>query len=213
MKKLLWTVFVLVILLIFIGLVSCIQTGDEERPGMRVSTDLLLTKVWQVNLFKDNGQDKTILFNDVFLEFRSNFIFKITKGCDIIEGEWILSSDSTLLVIRIPDGHQPLDQLDDEWVITWLTDSEMRFIEQDNKGDEEFHLSTAPLPAINCQSCENVVEILTDSIWAITSFTVGSNDMTEQTRGSYLDFNRNGDVILYHDYEEQSMTVCTSNRT
>jgi hypothetical protein len=203
MNKLTWTFFVVAVLTLSLGLSSCIETGDEERPGMYVNTDLFLTKVWKVSLFSDDGQDKTILFGDVFIEFRENFIFRITKGCDVIEGEWILSSDSTLLVIRVPDtSSESLKQLEDEWVVTWLTDNEMHFVEQDNKGDEEFHLSVAPLPALNCATCDNLMGILTDSVWSITSFITGANDLTEESRGSYLDFSPNGEVVLYTDYEE-----------
>ena len=172
---------------------------------MHVNADLFLTKVWKVSLFKDDGQNKTILFGDVFLEFRENFIFRITKGCDVIEGEWILSTDSTLLVIRIPDtSAEALKQLEDEWVVTWLTDSEMHFVEQDNKGDEEFHLSVAPLPALNCSTCDNLVGVLTDSVWSITTFSTGANDLTDESRGSYLDFHSNGEVVLYTDYDEKT---------
>ncbi len=202
MKKLLWTLFTLSILLVFIGLASCIQTGDEDRPGMRVSTDLILHKVWKVTLFKNDGQDKTSLFKNVFLEFLPHFVFKITKECEIVEGEWILSSDSTLLVIRIPDSPEPLGQLEDEWVITWLTDSEMNFIEQDDKGDEEFSLQVVPFQALSCQSCDNFTNILTDSIWSITMFTGGANEVTGETRGSYLDFKDDGVVVLHIEGEE-----------
>lgn len=202
MKKLLWTLFVFIILLTLIGLTSCIQTGDEERPGLRVSADLILTKVWKVTLFEDDGQNKTSLFQDVFLEFRPNLIFKITKQCEIVEGEWILSSDSTLLVIRIPDSQEPLRQLDDEWVITWLTDSEMHIIEQDDKGDEEFHLQVVSLHSLSCQSCDNFINILTDSIWSITMLSGGANDVAEETRGSYLVFEENGEVVLHIEDEE-----------
>ena len=97
MKRLPWTLFAPVILLIFIGMSSCIQTGDEERPGMRVSSDLILNKVWKITTFKDNGQDETASFHNVFVEFQPNFIFRVTNECNVVEGEWALSSDSTLL--------------------------------------------------------------------------------------------------------------------
>jgi hypothetical protein len=202
MKKQPGTLFTFIILLIFIGLTSCFQTGDEERPGLKVSTDLILTKVWEVVYFEDDGQDKTSTFQNVFLEFRPNFIFKITKECEIVEGEWILSSDSTLLVIRIPDSQEPMSQLEDEWVITLLTDTEMHFIEQDDKGDEEFHLQVAPLQSLSCQSCDNLTKILTDSIWSITMLTGGANDVTMEAKGSYLDFQENGQVVLHVEDEE-----------
>jgi len=201
MKKILYSHFILIALL-FIGFTSCVQLGDEERPGMRVSADLILTKVWKVTHFEDNGQDRTTLFQNVFLEFRVNSIFKITSACEIVEGEWILSSDSTLLVIRIPGISEPLSQLEDEWVVTWLTDSEMHIIEQDDKGDEEFHFQVAPLQSLSCQSCDNITNVLTDSVWSITKLTGGANDVTNETRGSYLDFKENGMVVLHVDDEE-----------
>ena len=202
MKKQPGTLFTFIILLLFIGLTSCFQTGDEERPGLKVSTDLILTKVWEVVLFEDDGQDKTSIFQNVFLEFQPNFVFKITKECEIVEGEWILSSDSSLLVIRIPGSQEPMSQLEDEWVITLLTDSEMHFIEQDDKGDEEFHLQVAPLQSLSCQSCDNLTKILTDSIWSITMLTGGANDVTQEAKGSYLDFQENGQVVLHVEDEE-----------
>ena len=135
----------------------------------------------------------------MFLEFRPNFVFKVTNECEIIEGEWVLSSDSTLLVIRIPDSPDPLNQLEDEWVVTWLSDTEMHFIEQDDKGDEEFQLKVAPLQSISCQSCENFTNILTDSTWSITSLVGGANDVTEGSFGSYMEFGLDGKVILHID--------------
>ena len=202
MNKRIRTNFYLIFLPLLIGMSSCLETGDEERPGMVVNTDYLYNKVWQVNLFKDDGQDLTLLFHEVFLEFRPNFVFRVTSGCDVTEGEWILSSDSTLLVVRMPNSMEPLNQLADEWVITWLTDTEMRLIEQDNKGDEEFHLSTAPLRAISCQLCNNISKVLTDSIWSITKFAGTENDFTEEARGSYLDFEESGDVTMHVDGNE-----------
>lgn len=201
MNKIIYSHFTLIVLLLIV-FTSCVQIGDEERPGMRVSADLILTKIWKVTYFEDDGRDRTSLFQDVLLEFRANSIFKITSQCEIVEGEWILSSDSTLLVIRIPGISEPLSQLEDEWVITWLTDAEMHIIEQDDKGDEQFHFQVAPLQSLNCQSCDNFTNILTDSVWSITKLTNGANDVTGETRGSYLDFKENGMVVLYVEDEE-----------
>lgn len=212
MKKLLWSIFVLIILLIFIGLASCIQTGDEERPGMAVSKDLLLTKIWSVHLFKENGQNKTGLFQNVFLEFRPNAVFRITKGCEIIEGKWVLSNDSTVLVIRLPDPPEPLIQLEDEWVVTWLSNTELRLVEQDYKGDEEFHLQVAPLQALNCQTCHNLNTMLADNDWSITKFAAFDREFTDESRGAYLDFHINGEVVLYSgDHEIPGNWVLTDN--
>ncbi len=201
MKKLLWSIFVLIILLIFIGLSSCLETGDEERPGMAFSADALLTKVWEVEMFQDNGKNKSNLFHGVFLEFRPNFVFKITTGCEILEGEWILSNDSTLLVIRIPGAPEPFNQLEDEWVVTSITETTIHIIEQDNKGNEEFILKVTPLRSLNCHSCATVNDVLTDSVWSITNFVTPSQELTDQSRGAYLDFDEGGEVTL-HTYDQ-----------
>lgn len=200
MKKSIGRYFNPLILFLFIALSSCIQTGDEERPGMVVNSDYLFAKVWEVSLFKDDGQDKSTLFNNVYIEFRHNFVFRVTQGCDIVDGEWILSSDSTLLVIRLPKSAEPLKQLADEWVITWLTDTEMHLIEQDNKGDEEFHLKVTPVNAINCQSCEHISSVLIDNDWSVTSLIGNVGDVTDDLRGDFLEFKENGEVILYTDH-------------
>ncbi|GJM28123.1 MAG: hypothetical protein DHS20C17_07580 [Cyclobacteriaceae bacterium] len=169
---------------------------------MVVKADYLYTKIWGVSLFKDDGLDKTALFNNVFIEFRPNFIFRITQGCETTDGEWILSSDSTLLVIRIPDNTEPLNQLSDEWVVTWLSDTEMRFIEQDNKGDEEFHLTVAPLNALSCKSCDHIDDFLIDKTWSVTSLISNVGDITDEIRGDYIEFKENGEVILHStDYQ------------
>jgi hypothetical protein len=199
MKKLLYPIFFSAILFFS---ASCIQTGDEERPGMAVSKDFLLTKVWEVEIFHDDGQDKSSLFNNVFLEFRPGQVFRITHGCDVIDGEWILSQDSTLLVIRIPDSPEPFSQLEDEWVITWLTDSEMHLIEQDNKGDEEFHLKITPLQSLNCTTCLELSQKLAENLWSITEFKTTDHEYTEASRGAYLEFNLNGEVKLYSGDDE-----------
>jgi len=199
MKKLIWSIFIPVILLIS---ASCIQTGDEDRPGMTLSADFLFTKVWEVDLFKEDGQIKSNLFHNVFLEFRPNHVFRITQNCDIFDGAWILSPDSTLLVIRLPDLQEPLSQFEDEWVVTWLTDSEIHLIEQDNKGDEEFHLKVTPLQSLNCTSCHDLSQTLAENIWSITEFTASGQEFTEVSRGSYLDFNLNGEVTLHSGDDE-----------
>jgi hypothetical protein len=197
MKKLIWTIFVLIVPLIFIGLSSCIETGDEERPGMAINSELLSEKVWEVDLFKDDGQDKTGLFADVFLEFRPSFVFRVTHGCDVVNGEWVISNDSSLLVIRLPDNVEPLDQLEDEWVITWMSDTEMHIVEQDDKGDEEFHLKVAPLQSLSCQSCEELSHELIKHDWSITSFSTQAKQYTEESRGGFLDFEEDGEVVFH----------------
>ncbi len=202
MMKLTEALFTFIILLIFCGLAACFQTGDEERPGMSVNSELINSKVWKITSFEDDGQDRSTLFKNVYLEFRPNFVFKITKECAVIEGEWILASGNTLLVIRVPDSQEPMSQLEDEWIITKLTDTEMHIIEQDDKGDEEFHFQVAPLQSLSCQSCDNITSILVDSVWSITMLAAGANDVTSETKGAYLDFQEDGLVILHIDEEE-----------
>jgi len=212
MKKLFRPTCIPLYLLIFSMLTSCIDTGDEERPGIRVSADYLATKVWGIEQFKDDGQDKSQLFQEVFVEFRHNFLFRVTHGCETIEGEWILSNDSTLLVVRIPDAMEPLNQLADEWVVKWLNDTEMHLIEQDNKGDEEFYLKVAPLNSLNCQNCEHITDQLTENPWSVTSLVGNLGDVTEEIRGAYFEFNTDGTVTLFTDQYETNGTWAVTDQ-
>ena len=200
MKKLLWSIFVLITLLIFIGLTSCFPGGDEDRPGMKINTDLLVGKIWSVSFFEDNGADETAQFSEVYLQFLPNFRLAVIKGCETVEGEWILSTDSTLLVIRMPvDVDPPLDQLSDEWIITRLTENNLNIIEQDDKGDEEFHLQTAPLRALSCQDCSEFTNILTDSVWSVTLLENTQVTQTDQLKGFYLQFFTDGTFTASSD--------------
>jgi len=176
--------------------------GDQERPGIKINSELVVAKIWSVSFFEDNGVDQTATFSDVYLEFQPNFRLAVIDGCETYEGEWILSSDSTLLVIRMSNAQVPLNQLDDEWVITRLTETELRIIEQDDKGDEEFHFKTAPLRALSCEDCQDFTNTAADSIWSVTLFKNNLVNQTDELRGSYLRFNVDGTFL----FESNSLT-------
>ncbi len=199
MKKLLWSIFILITLLVLFGITSCIDGGDQERPGIKIDSELVVAKIWSISFFEDNGVDQTSAFADVYLEFQPNFRLAVINGCESYEGEWILSSDSTLLVIRMPGAIAPLDQLNDEWVITRLTDTELRIIEQDDKGDEEFHFATAPLRALSCESCNDFTNTATDSVWSVTVFKSVQANQTDELQGSFLRFNPEGTFVFETD--------------
>ena len=213
MRRLLWSIFVLVSLLIFIGLTSCIDGGDQERPGMAIDTELLVSKIWSVTFFGDNGQDETSQFSDVYLQFLPNLRLAIIQGCETWEGEWIISPDSTLLVIRMPDNTPPpLDQLEDEWIITKLTDNNLIIIEQDDKGDEEFHMQTAPLRALSCVDCSDFTNVLTDSVWSVTVFENSQVTQADALKGFYLQFFPDGTFVASSDsYEASGEWAVTDN--
>ena len=87
-------------------------------------------------------------------------------------------------------------------MVTWYSDTEMYLIEQDDKGDEEFHLEVAPLQALSCQSCDDITQALTGSDWSITLLNTQTNDATRDVRGSYFQFDNDGGVVLHHNDEE-----------
>ncbi len=211
MKKLLWSILVLISLLVFIGLTSCLDSGDQERPGLRINSELILNKFWRVALFEDNGENLTHQFSDVYLQFLPNFRLSVTKGCQEFEGEWVVSPDSTFLVVRMNNVPAPLEQLSDEWVIANITNDQFHIIEQDDKGDEEFRFEIAPLRAINCQECREFQNIVTDSVWSVAWLQSPTDNLTADFKGNYLKFQGNGLITWFAEDMQETGDWAVTN--
>ncbi|MGI9543541.1 MAG: hypothetical protein ACR2MX_09795 [Cyclobacteriaceae bacterium] len=200
MKKLLWSVFILVTLLLIFGLSSC-GLFDDDTPHRNLTFEaaILSSSTWEVSLFKKGGKDHSSQYKKVFLEFfQDNYLIVTDSSCTTQEGEWALSTDSTLLVIRLKNDRWK--DLDDEWVVTAIDDNQLKII--DNDAQEEFHFIAVDAVDTECLDCGDITEILTDGPWVVDHYRRGDTVGTQLFSRFYFRFKSDGQFLIATDQSE-----------
>lgn len=116
---------------------SCNNSDDDLPANNSISQTLLQDSGWQVSYYFDKDKVETDIFSGFVFRFRDNGTLEASRNGSTTAGTWQVTSDdgSQRLVIGFTAATSPLDDLVDDWVITALTDTEIKL-----KDDNDEHL-------------------------------------------------------------------------
>jgi hypothetical protein len=126
-----------------ISLVSCSKSNDTN-PSSTNKTDQVSGN-WTVTYYLDSGKDETSDFSGYTFEFNSGDVLKATNTLNTYTGTWTIGdrssdddSSSNKLVITIA-GNKAMDNLQHDWLIVKLTDTEIWLKDDNVSSNEEIH--------------------------------------------------------------------------
>lgn len=133
----------LFILALTLSLVSCSKSNDTN-PSSTNKTDQVSGN-WTVTYYLDSGKDETSDFSGYSFAFNSGEVLQATSSSNTFTGTWRIGdsssnddSSSNKLVIMIA-GNKAMDDLQDDWLIIKLTDTEIWLKDDNASSNEELH--------------------------------------------------------------------------
>ncbi|MDN5211322.1 hypothetical protein QQ020_04645 [Fulvivirgaceae bacterium BMA12] len=172
----------LIICLLSSILLSCndiLEDPDLVRTGITIDPELMASSIWKVAYTNSDPQNGFTDFQGAFLEFNTDNTFDLVNSDhELFTGEWALSQERDLLVIR-SDGkiQAPFDEIENEWVILIAEDNHIRIQERDPQGSEEINFTTASNDEIP-NMCEGITNLIKKKEWRIQRFVMAGDDIT-----------------------------------
>ncbi len=182
---------------LWIILVGC---SDLDAPpdikGLVVEDEAITSRTWKIEYF-GNGPTASVGFRDAFIAFNDDNTFDIINNENkIYSGEWALSNSKDFLVIQ-SDGKipSPYNELENEWIFTFVDTNEIMLRERDDQGSEEIRLNkpdNAEIPRV----CDDIVNLLGTKTWYIERFLAANIDRTEEFKHHKFLFTSSAEVVV-----------------
>jgi len=132
----------LFLLALTISLASCSKSNDDNPSSSSTNKTEQVSGNWTVTYYFDSGKDETSDYNGYTFEFNTGGVLNATNGANAFTGTWRIGdsssdddSSSNRLVIAIT-GNKYMDDLQDDWMILKITDTEIR-LQDDNLSSAE----------------------------------------------------------------------------
>jgi len=126
-----------------ISLFSCSKSNDSN-PSSTNKTDQVSGN-WTVTYYLDSGKDETSDFSGYTFAFNSGHALQALNGSGTFTGTWWIGdsssnddSSSNKLVIMI-SGNKAMNNLQHDWLIVKLTDTEIWLQDDNVSSNEEIH--------------------------------------------------------------------------
>ena len=138
----------LFLLALTISLASCSKSNDDNpsnnnNNSNNNNTNGQVTGSWEVIYYFDSGKDETGDYSGYSFNFASNGVLTAVNGSSTYTGAWRIGdsssdddSSSNKLVITIT-GNKAMDDLQDDWLIDSISDSEIRLRDDNPESAEE----------------------------------------------------------------------------
>jgi hypothetical protein len=138
--------YVLPLLLVATVFASCSKDDDDTLDINTQSVSALaLEDNWKVTyFFDDDDGDETSKFNGYTFTFTT--AGEITASLNGVNktGVWLVKQDDgrTKLEVDFNDDDDPLDELDEDWVVTELTNNRIKLEDLDDDDDDDIEYLT-----------------------------------------------------------------------
>ncbi len=110
---------------------------DNNNPSNSVPS-IVTDGTWVVSYFWDKTKDETHKFNGYTFVFEPNGTFRATAPGVNRTGTWNVNSSQTKLIINIA-GTQPLDELNDDWLIVERSATLIKLRDDNDTHEELLH--------------------------------------------------------------------------
>ncbi len=121
------------------GFSSCDKTGDDfsnQDTAMTVNDG-----EWKVSWFWDKDKDETSHFSGYTFKFSDHGKLQAIRNNQVTHtGSWVRSSSGSKLIIDMGTT-QPLDELNDDWIIKVMENDAIMLQDDNDEHLEELHFS------------------------------------------------------------------------
>jgi len=171
---------------------DCIGNGGSIDDTVLVQA--LTTGDWFITYFFDDT-DETTDFNDYVFNFASDGSSTATDTNGTTNGNWSTSlGDETPLELNLNFGEtMPLDELAEDWDVLEVTNDIIR-LKDVSGGDGSIDFLTFERTQ-GGGGGNDLVNILSDGLWNVASYTEDGFDETNDYNGYQINFDANGTVI------------------
>jgi hypothetical protein len=136
----------LFLLALTISLASCSKSNDDNPSNNNNNNSNISNEVagnWEVTYYFDSGKDETGDYSGYSFNFASDGVLTAVNGSSNFTGTWRIGdsssdddSSSNKLVITIT-GNKAMDDLQDDWLISQISQTEIRLVDDNPASAEE----------------------------------------------------------------------------
>ena len=124
---------------------SCSSTDTADLSIAESEALVSGAGTWKVSWYYDKDKDETSDFSGWEFELASDGSLIATKDSGTYTGTWNIestddSADYDKKMVFIITGPDPLDSMADDWLITEVSDSVLKLLDDSDNGIEELHL-------------------------------------------------------------------------
>ena len=135
----------LFLLALTISLASCSKSNDDNPSSSSTNKTQQVTGNWTVTYYSDSGKNETSDFSGYSFAFNAGGVLEAMNGQASYTGTWRIGdqssdddSSSNRLVISIT-GNKNMDDLQDDWLIIKISDTEIQLQDDNLSSAEELH--------------------------------------------------------------------------
>lgn len=135
----------IMLIVLSISLFSCSKSSDDNVTPSNTNKTEQVTGNWTVTYYLDSGKNETSDFSGYNFAFNAGGILLAVNGSSTYTGSWRIGdsssdddSSSNKLVIMI-SGSKAMDDLQHDWLITKLNDTEIWLKDDNVSSNEEIH--------------------------------------------------------------------------
>jgi hypothetical protein len=128
--------------LVAISLASCSKSNDNNPSNNNNNNNNQVSGSWVVTYYYDSGKDETSDYNGYTFNFNASDVLEAVNSTSTFNGTWHIgdnssddNSSSNKFVISIT-GNKRMDDLQDDWLIVKITDTEI-WLQDDNPASAE----------------------------------------------------------------------------
>lgn len=116
-------------------------TNIQNLADQKSVSHLLTKGNWQVNCFSNTTADNTCDFKGYTFSFNAAGSVSAVKDGKKFNGNWIEDNISKKITIHFITGNTVLNELNDYWNITDITNAGISFEKTTNKETEKFYIT------------------------------------------------------------------------
>ena len=114
---------------------------DKLAVSKSVSEQLESKTAWKVNCFSNAANDNTCVFEGYAFSFDASGKVIATKNSTCIEGNWLEDNISKTITISFKNSNSVLDELNNYWHITSISDAGISFEKNDTKDADKIYIT------------------------------------------------------------------------
>lgn len=137
------TTIKLFVLALTISLASCSKSNDTNPSNSNNNSNNIGNGSWVVTYYLDSGKNETSDYSGYTFNFNANNVLEAVNSASTFTGTWYIgdrsgddNSSSNRFVINIT-GNNRMDNLQHDWVIVKITDTEISLKDDNASSGEE----------------------------------------------------------------------------
>jgi hypothetical protein len=115
---------------------------DKLAVTKSVSEQLVNKTAWKVNCFSNASDDNTCVFEGYAFSFDASGKVTATKNGEAIEGNWLEDNISKTITISFKNSNTVLNELNNYWNITSVSDGGISFEKKDAKDSDKIYITS-----------------------------------------------------------------------